>query len=45
MPGIMSEGSASSPTPGVQDRGEADFHTEPLRIRGDRQQRLGARLE
>src|SRR3984885_13876574 len=31
--------------PRVQHRGEADLHAEPLGVRGDRQQRLGARLE
>src|SRR5262249_46847353 len=31
--------------PRVQHRGEADLHTEALGVRGDRQQRLGARLE
>src|ERR1700722_13780247 len=31
--------------PGVQHRGEADLHAEALGVRGDRQQRLGTRLE
>src|SRR5579859_5332371 len=32
-------------SPRVQHRGEADLHTEALGVRGNRQQRLGARLE
>ena len=30
MPGILSEGSASSPTPGVQHRRDADLRTSRL---------------
>ena len=45
MPGIMSEGSGSSPSPSMEHGGGADARAEVLGIGSDGEQRLGRSAE